>query len=154
MFEGETILPPFFAKGCWGVLLGRKRVSRDVLLTVPLHSLGHSEVMLPEGSKVCVQFLSSSEAFRFHHLHILEWWTHSVRSWTIQGILSPLEALALFRRLERVCREGNSCRTVRGFHGELWRSSIWFLVSTATAVGTCVELDMLILWLIFWGDPA
>lgn len=41
-------------------LSGRKRVLRDMLLAVPLHLLGHSEVMLPEGSKVCVQFLSPS----------------------------------------------------------------------------------------------
>lgn len=54
-------------------LSGRKRVLLDVLLAVPLHLLGHSEAMLPEGSKVCVQFLSSSEAFRFYHLQILEW---------------------------------------------------------------------------------
>lgn len=31
-----------------------------MLLAVPLPLLGHSEVMLPEGSKVCVQFLSPS----------------------------------------------------------------------------------------------
>lgn len=91
-----------------------------------------------------------------------KFWSGEHRLWEVGpyrafwALLKPWhcsEGNERFLRLERVCRKGSSCSAVRGFDGELWRNSIWFL-STATAVGTCVELDVLILWLIFWGDPV
>lgn len=95
------------------------------------------------------RFMFSS--FLHCHLQILEWWTQTVRSWTIQGTLSSPEALALFRREWKTphVREGVQGRQLLQKKALMGSCGAWFLVSAATAMGMHVELDVPILWLIF-----